>query len=267
MNDDRYMVPALERGLRLLKSFSRERPDIGLADLARELNLPRTTVFRMARTLEAIGFLRRVNNGKTYRLGAAVLGLGFEYLAGMDVTEVAREHLEALSRATGFSTHLGMRDGTDLVYISRYAAVGAVISNIRVGTRLPVHASSMGRILLSDLAPDELDRLFLGRSLQKYTEQTPTSLPVLKAMLARDRQRGYVISRAFYVKGVCGIAAPVRDAAGRVVAAINLIAPDSRIDAGQLEGPLKEAVVDSARIISTWLGYRPRTLGPRIIVA
>lgn len=267
MNDERYIVPALERGLRLLQAFSRERPDIGLADLARELDLPRTTVFRMARTLEAMGFLRRVNNGKTYRLGAAVLGLGFEYLAAMDVTEVAREPLEALCRTTGFSTHLGMRDGTDLVYVSRYPAVGAIISNVRVGTRLPVHASSMGRVLLSDLSPDELDQLFLGRSLQKYTEQTPTSLPVLKAMLMRDRQRGYVISRAFYEKGVCGIAAPIRDATGRVVAAINLIAPDSRIDAGQLEGPLKEAVMDTARTISSWLGYRTHALGPRIIVA
>ena len=88
--ETRYRVPGLERGLRLLQCFSRDRPVATLADLGRELDLPRTTVFRLAQTLEHMGFLQRAEGSRDYRLGPAVLGLGFEFLASLEITELAR---------------------------------------------------------------------------------------------------------------------------------------------------------------------------------
>ena len=96
MDNGRYIVPGLARGLRLLQSFTRESPELGPGDLARALDLPRTTVFRLLHTLEAMGFVQKVPGARTYRLGPAVLGLGFEYLSDLELPEVARPILEAL---------------------------------------------------------------------------------------------------------------------------------------------------------------------------
>ncbi|MGE0745226.1 MAG: IclR family transcriptional regulator [Rhodospirillales bacterium] len=254
--ETRYIVPALERGLRVLRAFSRERPAIGLADLARELALPKTTVFRIMHTLESMGFVRRLDDGRTFRLGPAVLTLGFEYLAALELPEVARPALEALRDATGASSHLAIRDGAEIVYVSRYASRSALASNINVGSRLAAHASSMGRVLLADLDPAALDALYGDAPLDRYTDQTPTTLAALKEMLTADRRRGFVISRAFYEKGVVSIAAPVRDATGRAVAAINLTGAAHLVEPGALETTMKDAVLQAAEKISGWLGHR-----------
>lgn len=255
-DDQRYIVPALERGLRVLRAFSRERPAIGLADLARELGLPKTTVFRIMHTLETMGFVRRFDDGRTFRLGPAVLTLGFEYLAALELPEVARPALEALRDATGASSHLAIRDGTEIAYVSRFASRSALASTINVGSRLAAHASSMGRVLLADLEPAALDSLYGDAPLDRYTDQTPTTLAALKEMLAADRRRGYVVSRAYYEKGVVSIAAPVRDATGRAVAAINVTAAAHTVEAAALETTMKDAVLEAAGKISAWLGYR-----------
>ncbi len=251
---DRYIVPALERGLRLLRGFSRETPAKGLGEIAAATGLPRATAFRLVRTLEALGYLRRVEGTKTYRLGPAVLSLGFEYLASVDLPEIAGPALEGLRDRTGASAHLAIRDRDEIVYLCRHASRSALTSNIRVGTRLAAHGSSMGRVLLADLPPEELTALYLGHAFRRYTDQTPTSLDELRAMLDDDAKRGYVLSRSFHERGVVSVAAPVRDTTGQAVAAINITAADNSIAAGALEGAIKDDVVETARIVSSLLG-------------
>ena len=134
--EERYIVPGLDRGLRLLQLFSPERPHWTLSEQARALGLSRSSVFRLVYTLEAGGFLRREGE-KTVRLGAAVLGLGFAFLASQDVAEAARPFLEALRDATGASAHLSVLDGDRVLYLLRAPSRLALISNIAVGARLP----------------------------------------------------------------------------------------------------------------------------------
>jgi len=256
---DRYLVPGLARGLEILRCFDRERPALSAGELARLQDLPRSTVFRLVRTLEAMGFLVREVDGRLYRLGPAVLGLGYEYLAGQEVPDIARPALEALRDATGASAHLAIRDGAEIIYLARYASRSAIASNIRVGSRLPAHATTMGRVLLADLDDAALGALYQGVALSGHTAQTPPDLDALKAMLAADRARGHVIGRAFYERGVVSVAAPVREASGRTVAAINVTAADHAFDPAELEGPVRDRVVATAIQISTWLGYRPQS--------
>ena len=254
--DDRYIVPGLERGLRLLACFTGETPELAPGELARQLDLPRTTVFRLAHTLEAMGFLRRLDGSKSYRLGPAVLGLGFEYLAALELPEIARPALERLRDETGASSHLAVRDGAEIVYVSRCASHSALASNIRVGSRLAAHGSSMGRVLLANLPDDDLETLYAGRVLEQFTAQTPSDLTALRALLAGDRRRGHVIGRSFYERGVVSVAAPVRDDSGRTVAAINVTAAEQSVEPGALDGALREHVIETARTISSWLGHR-----------
>ncbi len=250
----RYAVPGLARGLNILKLFNRERRTIGAPEIARALAIPRSTVFRLAQTLEEMGFLRRAENGRDYALGPAVLALGFEYLGSLDLVELANPVLARLRDATGCSAHLAIRRGTDIVYLARHASRAAIARAVDVGTALPAHATVMGRVILADLSDAELAELYAGQALARFSDQTPTTLAALRALLAEDRRRGYAISTAFYERGVTAVAAAVRDHGGRVAAAINVTAVDAALDPRRLAGEIKDTVCSAAREISALLG-------------
>jgi DNA-binding IclR family transcriptional regulator len=250
----RYAVPGLERGLNILLLFSRARRAISPPDMARELGIPRSTVFRLVQTLEEKGFLQRAETGRDYALGPAVLSLGFEYLGSLDLVELANPVLARLRDATGCSAHLAIRRGTDVIYLARHASRSAISSSVSVGTALPAHATIMGRVLLADLPDGELRALYAGQALGRFSDQTPTSLAGLRALLADDRRRGHAIGTAFFERGVTAVAAPVRDHSSRAVAAINVTTLDAALDARRLAGEIKDRVCEAAAAISALLG-------------
>jgi DNA-binding IclR family transcriptional regulator len=254
---ERYLVPGLQRGLEILRCFSRSRTQIGAPEMAKELRIPRSTVFRLVMTLEHMGFLERAPNGRDFRLGAAVLGLGFEYLASLEITELGRPVLEKLRNDTGFSSHLVIRDGRDVVFVLKAAAQSALTSSVTIGTRLPAHATVLGRIMLSYMREEELRALYPDRTLPQFTAKTPATLDDLKTFLAQDRARGYAVSEGFYERGISAIAAPVFDMSENVAAAINIVVPDGAAGSEQLHAGLARRVVSAAQDLSRQLNYRP----------
>jgi DNA-binding IclR family transcriptional regulator len=257
VSEDGYIVPALQRGLAILRGFDRVTPVMSLAEIAKRNGLPKATAFRLVHTLEEAGCLVREAGGQGYRLGPGVLALGFGYLDGLGLPEIARPVLERLRDATGASTHLAIRDGAEIVYLVRVPGQSALASNIGVGTRLPAHGATMGRALLLDLGADELADLVDEAGLDRLTDQTPTTLEALRATLRRDRERGYVVSRSYYEKGVVSVAAPVRDTTGRAVAAISVVGSELALTPETVEGAVKDQVLEAAAEISRWLGHAP----------
>ena len=259
-----YIVPALERGLLLLQAFSKDEPVQSLGVLAKELGMPRATAFRLANTLEHLGFLIRDEETGEYRIGAAALKLGWTYLNGLELPEIAYPFLADLRYRTGASVHMSVRDGIDVVYVSRLAAQGALSSNIRVGARLPAHASSMGRAILQDLEDEELFDLYRGtRELAPFSSETPPTVMALRDLLLKDAKNdGVVVSRGYYEKGVVSVAAPVRDGRDRVVAAINITASMDRYSDDVLEGTVLDEVLRCASNISTAIGHDPESHKP-----
>jgi DNA-binding IclR family transcriptional regulator len=254
----RYAVPGLERGLNILRLFSRARRAVGPPDKARELGIPRSTVFRLVQTLEEMGFLQRAENGRDYALGPAVLSLGFEYLGSLDLVELANPVLARLRDVTGCSAHLAIRRGTDVIYLARHASHAAISSSVNVGTALPAHATMMGRVMLADLSDGELRVLYAGQALARFSDQTPTSLADLRAVLADDRRRGHAIGTAFFERGVSAVAAAVRDHTGRVAAAINVTTVDAALDPRRLAGEITDRVCAAADALSAQLGAPAR---------
>lgn len=266
-----YIVPALERGLLLLQAFSKDRPVQSLGVLAKELGLPRATTFRLANTLEYLGFLVRDPDTGEYRIGAAALKLGWTYLSGLELPEIAYPFLTNLRYETGASVHMAVRDGHDIVYVSRLPARTALTSNIKLGSRLPAHGSSMGRAMLQDLEGEQLLKLYRGiRELEPFSAETPNTVMQLREMLLKDAQNdGVVISRGYYEKGVLSIAAPIRDGRDRVVAAINITAADGRYSDKEFEGNILDEVLKAARLISMATGHDPEThrIAPGLVQA
>ena len=251
----RYLVPGLVRGLRLLELFDRAQPEWNLSELAAAAGLPRSTTYRLIVTLTRLGYLENARSRKTYRLSARVLNLGFEYLGSQELVEIAHPPLERLGVRTGGSTHLGVLDGNDVVYLLRIAGPSRLVSNVRVGTRLPAHATVMGRALLSDHSTEALRARFGDRPLAAATKETATNLDALEIQLAEVRARGYALSVAGFEAGIAGVGAPVRGAGGDVVAAINFTGPDSQFGRERLLAEVAGPVCETAEEISRRLGW------------
>lgn len=254
--DDRYMVPGLSRGLAVIEAFTGGKAALTLAEIARALGVNRSTAFRLAYTLTELGYLARDEGSKTYRLGARVLRLGFAYLASLELVEVAQPHLEKLRDRTGCSAHLAILDGAEIVYVARFADQKALTSRIHVGTRLPAHATSMGRAILSQLSADDIRARFRDVPLDRFSDITSTDAETLIGQLAQDRSHGYIISRSAFEAGIASVAAPVFDAGGAVAGAINITTAESTLRGDELETTIRDAVLAAAAAISEWLGHR-----------
>lgn len=254
-SNEKYIVPALERGMRILEEFGRESRTLGAPELARRLNLPRATVFRLLNTLESMGFLERSRNHNEYRLSVAVLRLGFEYLASLELTELGQGVLTRLCEAIKHPCNIAVLDGRHIVYVAKVAPPSPFTSALRVGTRLPAHATIFGRVLLGDYDLPALRALYPEEHLEVYSEQTPKTVLELFNQIQEDKKQGYAVAMAYYDASTSPIAAPIRDDSGRIVAAIGATVPANLVDAPQMI-PLAEIVRQSALEISHLLNYR-----------
>jgi DNA-binding IclR family transcriptional regulator len=251
---DRYFVPALERGLRLLGEFNSGTRAISAPEFSRRLGLPRSTVFRLLSTLEGMGFLERVGN--EYRLGMAVLRLGFEYLASLELTQLGQPILERLCADTRYAANLVVRDERSIVYVAKVSPPTPFASAVRVGTRLPAHSTVMGRILLQEFTLPALRALYPENRLEEFSKNTPRTVLELFNLAQIDRERGYALGEGFFEERISSIAAPVRDHTGHTVAACGITIPADHIDPQQVD-PLIQRVCAAAAELSALLNYQP----------
>ena len=263
---DRYTVPALERGLKILGEFGGSTKSLSAPELARRLDLPRSTVFRLLNTLQNLGFIERRDGGSDYRLGLAVLRLGFEYLASLELTELGQPLLGSLCDAIGYPCNLVVRDGRSIVYVAKVTPPTPLTSSVRVGTRLPAHATVLGRVLLEDLSLPELRTLYPEDHLEVFSASTPKTVLELFDMVRADRQRGVVLGEGFYEAGISTVASPVRGDTGAIVAALGATIPSAHIDASRIDG-LVERVRDCAAALSSRLNHRPAETDDGKVVA
>ncbi|WDD91967.1 IclR family transcriptional regulator [Burkholderia sp. FERM BP-3421] len=253
-----YIVPGLERGLRLLAEFTPREPVLGAPELSKRLGIPRTTVFRLLQTLESMGFLERVDRDRNYRLGVAVLRLGFEYLSSLELTDLGLPVIEGLREATGFTTHIVIRDGRDVVFVAKAQSLASAFSSVRVnaGTRLPAHATTHGHVLMGDLSLDALRALYPEPRLERATPHTPTTVDALYALVRADAARGYGLSHSSFERGISVITAPVRNDTGKIAACLAVTVPRPEIDATLLADGLVDKVLRAAAELSRRLNYR-----------
>jgi DNA-binding IclR family transcriptional regulator len=259
-SDERYLVPGLARGLQLLGCFSRSERELTGAELSRRLTLPRASVFRLLHTLEQMGFVERVPDSPAYKLSLGVLRLGFEYLSSLELTEHGRTIIEELRNQSGFSAHLVVRDGRDVVFVQKAAGPNAVFHSIQVGARVPAHATVLGRQLLADLDLAGLRQVYPQEPLPAVTPRTPTTVKALKTLIDADRSTGYGISQGGFETGITTIAAPVFNEQLRVVAAVSITVPRQQISPEETEH-LVPLVRQAAQQLTQRLSHLPHPAG------
>jgi IclR family pca regulon transcriptional regulator len=253
---------SLERGLLILSSFSETRPLLGIADLARAVELNKSTTYRYVATLAKLGYLQQDPDTKKYSLGPRVVDLGFAAINSMEITRVAGRYLQELSDETGYTVSMAVLDGPDIVYVDRRrsgrASNFAMGLNLHVGSRLPAYCTSMGKVLLAYQDPAALRALLDRTDFARRAPKTITAREQLTTALARVRHAGIAVNDEELAAGLRSVAAPVRDRSGAVVAAVNIAVHLTVWNASvesvvsRLEGPLRHAVAE----ISTSLGNR-----------
>ncbi len=221
-----------------------------LSEIADEISVTSSAAYRFVQTLEAEGYLERDPGSRTFRLAPRVMQLGYSYIKSLDVGEVAYHQAIRLRDETGFSVHIGVLEGTEVVYIYRAMSQNVMVSNITIGTRLPAFATSMGRIMLSNLEDEKLDELFEGYEFQKFTDKTIGTYSELKAALSKDRKLGYVAQSSQLASGTMAIAAPLVGTSGHYAGAINISGHQNQLE---LDDKLIERVRECAVQISNLL--------------
>lgn len=251
-----YSVPPVVRAVKVLRHISAGRSVANQSQAAREIGINRTTLLRLLHTLEAEGLIERVPNSEEFVLGPGMIELAAHKLHSLDLAKTARPVLTRLAEKLGLSAHLGILEKREVVYIVRATPDVHLVSNIRIGTRLPAHASSLGRTILAQMPRADVDGLFAGFELFRVTEKTPTSLKALHTQLDEIRAAGVSDNRSAFEAGIDAISAPVFDHSGSVVGAINASGPESAF--GMAKGRRAEigrAVREAAAEISHRLGW------------
>ena len=242
-------VQSLDRGLAVIKAFGPDRERLSLSEVARATGLTRAATRRFLLTLVKLGYVR--NDGREFSLRPRVLELGYAYLSGLAMPEVAAPHLEELVAQVRESSSISVLDSQHIVYVARVPTKRIMTVSISVGTRFPAYATSMGRVLLAGLSEDDLSRYLAEADLAPITGRTVTDPDRLREILRDVAKQGYAIVDQELEEGLRAVAAPIHGAGGAVTAAINLSAHASRISMSAMRTELLPHLLQTASRIES----------------
>jgi DNA-binding IclR family transcriptional regulator len=247
-------VDAAAKALELLSVFSFREPRLSLADLAKRTGIPRATAFRLLSTLEQSGFLAKEHGA--YQLGIKCFVLGNIVAGGLDLRETAHPHLVALRDTTRETTQIAILDHWQVVYLERVLSPLPVgFMRARSGAILPAYCTGLGKTLLAFRPEAEVAA---WAATQKFTALTPRTVTTAKRLLKEltvIRERGYGLDEEEREKGVCCVAAPIRNHTGEVVAAVSAAGPVHRMPRELAGSTVASAVMTAAAAISIDLGH------------
>ena len=240
------IVRSVAKTLDVIRAFDADHRDLTLSDVARRTGQTRASARRFLLSLEALGFVR--SDGQLFSLTPRVLSLGHAFLSSLRLPDVAEPHLKALTAELGESTSASVFDGDDIVYVARVQARRIMAVEIRVGTRFPAYAASMGRAMLAFAPADALEAYLARVRLEPLTPHTVTDPEVLRAELVRVRERGWAVLDQELELGLRSVAAPVFNPRGEAIAAINVSTTTATV-ARLGDEELARRLVETARAI------------------
>ncbi len=254
------LVQSVERAIGVLELLAGEAGELGVTQVGRALGVHKATAFRLLATLEEHGLVEQNPETERYRLGPGLLRLAGAAASGMDLVRQARPVLERLADETRETVNLAVLAGDRVVNIDQVTAPGVIVAVNWVGTPTPLHSTANGKVFLAALPSSELDRL-LAAPLERSTPRTVVDPDALRAELEAVRRDGFARTEEELEVGLNAIAAPVRGAAGDVVATVSVAGPAYRMTARRSR-MLGRITADAAGEISTRLGFGDPAAGP-----
>ena len=245
-------VQSFARGLEVIRSFSAQSPRQTLSEVAVRSGLSRAGARRILLTLQTLGYVD--SDGKYFSLTARILDLGFAYLSSMPIWNLAEPVMENLAGEVRESCSAAVLEGTDIVYVLRVSTHKIMSITLGVGSRLPAYCTSMGRVLLAALPEDQAMTCLKASRPEALTRHTVTDLEALRQKIAQTRRQGWCLVNQELEEGLVSMAAPIRDRAGRTVAALNISGQANRTSARVMQetmlGPLLAAAQTISRLLA-----------------
>ena len=258
-------IEALARGLDVIRAFQPGQPAMSLAAVAKATGLTRPTARRILLTLKQMGYVRAVDPleqpgdvravdrkavDRKYELTPRVLELGMSYVLSRNLWEVARPHMERLVDRTHESSSIAQLDGSDIVYVARVAVPKIVALAVTIGTRFPAMQTSLGKVLLAALPPEEAERVLAEPSRSGIPPRVAFSSEERAARLREVRARGWALTDEELAAGIRSVAAPLRDGEGRVIASLNVNTHAAETPVEVLTGEYLPLLLQTAGAIS-----------------
>lgn len=260
MRHQNATIQSVDRAIRILEYLADQGGSASLSNVARSLDLNRSTVHGLLTTMRQRGIVTQDGNGH-YALGIKLFELGTLAVSRLDLRAIAGPLLQGLVDEFQETVHLVVSDGLDAVYIDKRESPRSMRIISQVGHRLPAYCTAVGKSLLAFKPEDELDELLDDVELEAWTRNTITDKQQLKAHLREVRSRGYALDDEEIYEGLRCVGAPIRDHSGQVVAALSISGPSVRLGPSRIVEMIP-AVVKAAAEISHQLGYR----GPSSVV-
>lgn len=237
-------IQSLERGLAVINSFARERRAQTLSEVAQHTGLTRATARRVLLTLAELGYVTQ--NNREFSLTPKVLDLGYSFLSSFRVVEIAQQPMEQLVDEVKESSSMSVLDGSEIVYVARVPTTRIMTIALALGSRLPVYPTSMGRVLLAGLSDEEIDDYISSTTFERLTSHTVTDPAEFREILEQVGDKGYALVDQELEEGVRSIAAPIRNANGDVIAAMNVSCHAARVTVSQMRREFRPRLLATA---------------------
>jgi DNA-binding IclR family transcriptional regulator len=247
-------VQSVDRAVTIMEILARAG-EAGVTEIAHELGVHKSTAFRLVAALERRGLVEQAEERGKYRLGMGLLRLAGATTARLDVVQEARPICKKLAADTGETVNIAVLSDHSALYLDQIGAASALQPHNWVGQHVPLHATSNGKVLLSELRSDQLDRVLV--SMPQFTPTTITTKKALRAELAEVREQGYARAVDELEVGLTAIAAPIRNTHGDVIASMSVSGPSFRLDEAAVEKALS-LLLDAALEVSYRLGWGHR---------
>ncbi|WP_370675033.1 IclR family transcriptional regulator [Pleomorphomonas sp. PLEO] len=244
----------MERALNILELFSEQKVELNLAEISQMTGLHKSTLHSLLKTLQSQGYIEQTESNAPYRLGVKLLERGYLVQRSRDFIAVARPYLEELSEKTGQTVHLGVLDGKSGVYVDKVEGTRSIIVYSRIGRRMPIHTTAIGKVLLAFQQPAIIGKTLDGYDFASSTENTITRRDVYEAALARVRSDGFAVDEQENVRGCRCAAVPVWGHDRKLVAAISISTVVENVSMDEFKLLIEQLKVTGAGI-SHDLGY------------
>jgi IclR family KDG regulon transcriptional repressor len=248
---DAKNVSAVARAFTIVEQLARV-PSSNLEDLSKAVALAKPTVYRFLLTLRELGYVKK-DGAERWFLTMKLFSVGSKALDHIDLTQLARPVAERLSAELGETVHLGVLDEDEALYVLKIESKFTIRMYSRVGKKIPLYCTAIGKILLADFPPEDKRAYLLGHPLLPLTPHTLRTAAALEAELEKVRAEGLAVDAEEREVGIACLAAPIRDHSGRAVAALSVSWPKFRFDAGR-RAEYAAAIKAAAEEISTVLG-------------
>ena len=255
---DAKSINSVQHALQLFEVFrtSYDQEEFGVTELSKTLGLHKNNVFRLLATLSHYGYIEQNPASENYRLGIGIFNLGQKYISKLGFLKLARPFMEKISAEVQETVYIGILRENNAIYLDIVETAHPVRIVSRVGKDVPAYCTSIGKIQLAYLSEEEINTMYLGSRLKKYTDYTIGSLPELKRHLKDVIDNDYAIDNQEFEKDVCCLAVPVKDYLGVPVAAISVAGPVYRMTESRLIGEILPIARKYAKEISKRLGYK-----------